>query len=415
MIPMLSLRSAIAAGTLFLAAGLTAALAAPEQDVSTRYEIRFEDLPKLGATPSSVNPPKRVARQPEDGLRVPQGFKADIFAEGLRHPRWMGLAPNGDVFLAEAGAGKITLLRDRDGDGKAETVTTYAKGFKRPHGIAFVEGAVLIADTEGIWSLEYGPGDTLAKKRRLLTRRGAFGGAPQNHWTRNIAVAPDRSALYVAIGSKSNISEEPRPHATVQKFDMDGGNQTTFAAGLRNPVGIAFYPGTDDLYVVVNERDGYGDAQVPDYLTRIEKGAFYGWPYAWLGPNPDPEMKGKRPDLVKKTKRPDLLFEAHSAPIGLVFYDETQFPESYRGDAFVALRGSWNSGEPTGYKIVRVKFENGRPAGWYDNFTVGFWKAGEDRAQVWGRPAGLLIAADGSLLIADDTGGTVWRVSYEGG
>ncbi|MFP4004942.1 MAG: PQQ-dependent sugar dehydrogenase, partial [Alphaproteobacteria bacterium] len=325
-----------------------------------------------------------------------------------------GLAPNGDVFLAQPEAGEVTLLRDADGDGKAEMKTTFAKGFKRPHGIAFVEGAVLIADIEGIWSLDYEPGDTRAEKRRRLTKRNAFGGAPGNHWTRNIAVAPDNSALYVAIGSMTNISEEPEPHATVQRFDMDGGNQTTFTAGLRNPVGIAFYPGTNHLYVVVNERDGYGDGMVPDYFTRIEEGEFFGWPYAWLGPNPDPKMKGKHPDLVKKTQVPDLLFEAHSAPIGLVFYDRDQFPKDYRGDAFVALRGSWNSGEPTGYKVVRVKFKDGEPTGWYENFAAGFWTAGEDKARVWGRPAGLLVAADGSLLIADDTGGTVWRVSWTG-
>ena len=197
-----------------------------------------------------------------------------------------------------------------------------------------------------------------------------------------------------------------------QVFDLDGGGQRTFASGLRNPVGIAFRPGGDALYVVVNERDGVGDEMVPDYLTRIEDGDFFGWPYAYLGPNPQPGYGDRRPDLVARTKLPDVLFRSHSAPIGLVFYDGKSFPDDYRGDAFVALRGSWNAAVPRGYMIVRVPFEDGRPAGGYQVFATGFWERGENTASVWGRPAGLAVAADGSLLIADDTGGVIWRISY---
>lgn len=385
----------------------------PDQAVGTRHQVRIADLPPPGATPSSVNPPERVERRPGDVLRVPKGFAVNAFAEGLDHPRWMGLAPNGDVFLAETFADKVTVLRDADGDGIAESRTTYAGGFNRPHGIAFVSGAVLVADLDGLWRFEYAPGERKGARRKRLTAPGAFG-TPGGHWSRNIAVAPDGKSVYVAIGSRGNIGEEPEPRATVQRFALDGTAQATFASGLRNAVGIAFYPGTNDLYVVVNERDGHGDGMVPDYLTRIRKGEFFGWPYAWLGPNPEPRLRGKRPDLVKRTKVPDLLFQAHSAPVGLVFYDAKQFPASYRGDAFVALRGSWNSSTPTGYKVVRVKFADRRPVGWYQNFAVGFWKTGTDKAQVWGRPAGLLVAADGSLLIADDTGKAVWRVSFRG-
>jgi glucose/arabinose dehydrogenase len=200
----------------------------------------------------------------------------------------------------------------------------------------------------------------------------------------------------------------------VQEFKADGSGQRTFAAGLRNPVGIAFYPGTSDLYVVVNERDGLGDGLVPDYLTRVQEGGFYGWPYAYIGRNPQPDYAERRPDLVQKTLVPDLLFESHSAPLGLVFYDGAQFPAVFRGGAFVALHGSWNAGKPTGYKVVFVPFRDKRPVGHYENFAVGFWAAGQQRAQVWGRPAGLAVAADGSLLIADDVGQTIWRVSYGG-
>jgi glucose/arabinose dehydrogenase len=217
------------------------------------------------------------------------------------------------------------------------------------------------------------------------------------------------------VGSASNVSEEPAPFATVQRFDADGKNQITFAAGLRNPVGIAFYPNTDDLYVTVNERDGLGDGLVPDYLTRVEQGAFYGWPYAYIGNNPDPDFGAKRPDLVAKTRAPDLLFESHSAALGLVFYDAAQFPPAYRGGAFVAFRGSWNALKPTGYKVVYVPFENGAPKGHYENFMTGLWVEGKGPARVYGRPVGLVVARDGSLLVADDTARVVWRVAYGGG
>jgi len=200
----------------------------------------------------------------------------------------------------------------------------------------------------------------------------------------------------------------------VQKVTADGHLQT-FAAGLRNPVGIAFYPGTNDLYVTVNERDGLGDGLVPDYFTRIRQGDFFGWPYAYIGRHPDPDYGAKRPDLVAKTKVPDVLFQSHSAPLGLVFYEGDQFPADYKGDAFVALHGSWNAAAPTGYKVVRIKFANGRPIGGYEDFLTGFWNGSTSPAQVWGRPAGLLVAKDGSLLVADDDGKTIWRVRYVGG
>jgi glucose/arabinose dehydrogenase len=199
----------------------------------------------------------------------------------------------------------------------------------------------------------------------------------------------------------------------VQKIAPDG-SHIVFASGLRNPVGMAFYPGSDDLYVTVNERDGLGDSLPPDYLTRIRQGEFFGWPYAYIGPHPDPDYGRKRPDLVARTKSPDVLFEAHSAPLGLVFYEGNQFPAEYRGNAFVALHGSWNSSRPTGYKVVRIKFQNGRPENVYEDFLTGFWDGSTSPAQVLGRPVGLAVARDGSLLIADDTGGVVWRVSYAG-
>jgi len=318
------------------------------------------------------------------------------------------------VFLAEPNAGAVVVLRDLDGDGKADLVRKYAEGFARPHGLAFHGGNLYVGDTKAVWKIAYKSGDTQGGARVPVTRPGAIGVAG-NHWTRDIAFARDGESFFVAIGSTGNVDEEPLPQASVQQFaTASGAPMGTFAAGLRNPVGIAVYPGTDDLYVTVNERDTYGNDLVPDYLTRVQKGDFFGWPYAYTGPHPDPQFGAKNPGLVKRTKLPDLLFQSHSAPLGLVFYDRTAFPADYRGGAFVALHGSWNRVPATGYKVVYVPFKDGRPEGHYITFASGFWKSGDRQARVWGRPAGLALAADGSLLVADDTAGLVWRISYNG-
>ena len=384
------------------------------QSPGERFMVRPDDLPAPYATPSASNPPQRVARPEGMGLNVPPGFAANAFADGLTHPRWLAVAPNGDVLLAESAIGRITLLRDADGDGRAETVATFLEGLSRPHGMAFRPGALYIADVNGVFRIPYQPGDIRARgEPRPITEPGALGPG-SGHWTRNIVFSPDGGKFYVAVGSRGNIGEEDEIRAAVLEFGADGGERRVYAGGLRNPVGIAFRPESDELWAVVNERDGLGDGLVPDYITRVVAGAFYGWPYAYIGRNPQPGFAERRPDLVQRTRVPDLLFQAHSAPIGLVFYSGESFPAEYRGDAFVALRGSWNSGQPTGYKIVRVPFRDGKPAGHYENFATGFWIAGKDTARVWGRPAGLAVAADGSLLIADDTGNSVWRVAWRG-
>ncbi len=394
-----------------LAAWGAAAWAEPPS-VGQRFEVRMGDLPPPYATASAANRSERIRRPRGATLEVPEGFRVNLFASGLAHPRWMTVAANGDVLLAQPRRGEVTLLRDADGDGVAERREVFAGGLDRPHGLAIERGHLYVADADGVWRYPYRAGQVSADQPpEAVTPRGAFGSGG-GHWTRNLVFSRDGSRFFVAIGSRGNIAEEAEPRATVQVFDADGTGQRTFASGLRNPVGIAFYPGTDDLYVVVNERDGLGDGLVPDYLARLRAGDFFGWPYAYLGANPQPGYADRRPDLVGRSKAPDVLFEAHSAPLGLVFYDAGQFPEEYRGDAFVAFHGSWNASRPTGYMIVRVPFENGRPVGRYEAFATGFWASGERRARVWGRPAGLAVAADGSLLIADDTGGAVWRVSY---
>ena len=380
----------------------------------TTYSVRPEDLPPPGATASASNPPRRVQRPEQAWPQVPPGFKVTLFAEGLGRARWLEVAPNGDVFLTQPRDGQITLLRDSKGDGKADIVQPFLKGLSNPHGMAFQPGAFYFADVRGVWRVPYEAGDQQASATpRLVTRPGALGGR-SGHSTRILAFDPTGERFYVAVGSAGNIAVEKTPRATVQVFDADGKNQADFATGLRNPVGLTFHPETGKLYTVVNERDGMGDELVPDYLTEVREGAFYGWPYAYIGPNPQPGFAERAPDLVAETVVPDLLFRSHSAPLGLVFYEGASFPADYQGDAFVALHGSWNAAKPRGYMVARVPFENGQPQGGYEAFMTGFWQGGSAPAQVWGRPAGLAVWQDGSLLIADDTAGVIWRVSYEG-
>jgi len=390
--------------------GMSAAFAM--ERVGQHYDVSPDNLPAPYATPAVSNPP-RIVRRAEDQIpEVPQGFEANAFATGLSNARWLAVANNGDVFLAEPRVGKITLLRDETDAGHATLVTTFASGFDEPHGMAFHDGYLYVADVSRVWRIPYRDGQTKAEASpEPVTAEGSFGSA-SGHWTRNIVFGPDGSHFYVSVGSFSNIGEDPEPRATIQEFDTSGKGQRTFASGLRNPVGIAFYPGTNELFAVVNERDGMGDELPGDFLTHVVRDGFYGWPYAYIGPHPQPGYGEKRPDLVKRAIVPDLLFRTHSAPLGLVFYTGNQFPETYRGDAFVALHGSWNAANPRGYMVVRVPFKEGRPVGGYESFVTGFWISGTDRAEVWGRPVGLALAKDGSLLIADDVSQSIWRVSH---
>ena len=400
-------RLALLAATLLLGAAGAFAADQPGQ----KFSISVNDLPKPYATPGVANPSQKIARP--DGVlpQVPAGFKIAIYATGLHDSRWLATAPDGDIFVAEPGIGRITRLHEAGG--KVEAVTV-ADGFKRPHGMAVTGNVLFVSDLTAVWKLTFPDGPLKPAKRERVTTAPDL--SPEgNHWTRNLAI-DSHGTIYIGIGSASNVGEDAPTRATVQTVNLDG-SLKTFASGLRNAVGLQFYPGTDDLFVTVNERDGLGDGLVPDYLTHVQRGAFYGWPYSYLGAHPDPDYGAKRPDLVAKAVVPDLLFHAHSAPLGLIFYEGAQFPASFKGDAFVALHGSWNSGAPTGYKVVRVPFKNGRPSGGYENFVTGFWdgaaKQGEP-AHVWGRPAGLTVMKDGSLLIADDVGKVVWRVSYGG-
>jgi glucose/arabinose dehydrogenase len=380
---------------------------AVEHEIGHRFRFDPANLPAPNLDRSARNGPQ-VIRYNGQGLSVPPGFTAAPFATGIDNPRRLLVLPDGDVLVAQQNAGAVLRLHD-DGSGHAVSRERYAGGFNEPYGLAWRNGELLVADQDAIWRVP-GPG----QQPQRVTREGVFG-ADRGHRNRPIAIDPQSGALFAGVGSIGNIAVEPQPKATIQHFAPDGSNQATYVSGTRNPTALAVNPQTGELWAGVQERDGLGDNLPSDYLIRPQSGGFYGWPYAYIGPHPQPGFADRAPDKVASTIVPDLLFQAHSSLLDLVFYSAGQFPQQYRGGAFAALKGSWNRSLPTGYKIVFVPFANGRPAGYYENFATGFWASGLDRAEVWGRPAALAVAKDGSLLVADDTGGTIWRIAYTGG
>ena len=405
-----------------------------EHEIGRRFHIDPNDLPAPKTGPIVTD---RSLVVPYDGqsLQLPPGFTATLFAKGLVHPRRLLVLPNGDVLVAEQSAGYLTLLRD-DGEGHVKWIDRHVEDLNRPYGLAWRGDELLVADQDGIWRVPHVLGalragrpvptqraDQLPPDERkpvpgaygaeMLTKKGVFG-IVQGHQNRHLTIDPKSGALFVGVGSSGNLGVEPEPKATIQRFDADGSNQMTYASGTRNPTALAFHPQTGELWAVVQERDGLGDNLPSDYLIRVQQGGFYGWPYAYIGKHPQSGFAQLAPDKVDATITPDLLFQAHSSLLDLVFYEADQFPPEYKGSLFVALKGSWNRSEPTGYKIARVPFKDGRPEGYYENFATGFWASGEQRAEVWGRPAALAVTKDGSLLVADDTGGTIWRITYKG-
>jgi glucose/arabinose dehydrogenase len=376
------------------------------------YEIKPSDLPPPNATPDAENPPRVVPQPAGAQLQLPPGFKISTFAEGeFKRPRWMALAPNGDVFVADPGANSIFILRDTNGDGVAETRFTFASNLNLPFGMAFWRDYFYVANTNAVVRFRYKPGQTKAEGEPEQIAE-LPGKGYREHWTRNILFSPDGTKLYATVGSVSNVSVEEEPRASILEFNPDGTGRRIYASGTRNPIGLAFRPGTRTLWAAVQERDRLGDDLVPDFVTAIQDGGFYGWPYAYADQREDPRRKGERPDLVRKTIVPDVLIQAHSAVLGLVFYDGQMFPEEYRGDAFVALHGSWNRTKRTGYKIIRIRLKDGKAVGGYDDFVTG-WMLDENRREVWGRPVGLLVLKDGSMLLTDDGANKIWRITYQ--
>jgi glucose/arabinose dehydrogenase len=383
-------------------------------------KISISELPPPYKTESASRPPEVIPIPEKPSFQVPPGFKVNIFAENLESPRWLALTPTGEVLVTETKENRIRLLKDSNKDGVADRRTTFLSeknGLNIPFGMSFSQDSFFVGNTDAVLRFPYKKGqqqiNASGKKITDLTPGGY-----NQHWTRNALVAPDGKKLYVSVGSKSNADEEELPRASVQVMNLDGSERQTFASGLRNPVGLAFHPQSRELYATVNERDGLGDDLVPDYLTRVRAGEFYGWPYAYLKPNLlDPrhlqDNKSTRPDLAAKTKTPDVLFQAHSAALGLQFYNRQSFPAKYRQGAFVAFRGSWNRDRGTGYKIVFVPFDaKNRPKGYYEDFLTGFL-TDVTVPTTWGRPVGLLVLPDGSLLFTEEANHRIYRIQYE--
>jgi len=368
-------------------------------------------------------------------LTAPAGFTVNLFADTLQFARFMALAPNGDVFLAEPfrGAGRITLLRDADHDGVAETRETFAAGLNRPFGLAFWKNYLYVGNNDSVVRFGYETGQTKARgdAEKIVDLPPSDAALDQdtatrlkiditqtrgyNHWTRNVIFNPAGTKMYVTVGSATNATpERDARRAAINEYSPDGRAHRVFASGLRNPVGLAYFPGTNTLWTAVNERDQLGDDLVPDYITSVRDGGFYGWPYSYIGAHVDPTVNPQRSDLMAKAVVPDVLLPSHSAALGLIFYTGSQFPAEYRNSAFVALHGSINRSTLSGYRVVRVPFRNGKPAGPPENFLTGFIARDDEEKQAWGRPVGLLQMPDGSILVSDDGGNRIWRVSYKG-
>ena len=401
----------------------------------TRRLIRPQDIPPPDTAASAGNFATNVRRNGQTPV-VPAGFAVSLFASGLSHPRLIRVAPNGDVFAAESADGRVRILRPSGG--RAASATVFADGLLNPFGIAFYPPGpdpqwVYVGNTDSVVRFPYRDGDLEARgPAEIIVPHLPAGGG---HRTRDVVFSPDGRTMYVSVGSASNVGEgmerlgdaqlrawqsghppgaawgRETDRADVLAFDPQGKNGRIFATGIRNCVGMAVTPGSGELWCSTNERDGLGDDIVPDYITRVREGAFYGWPWYYIGPNEDARHPGERPDLKNQITVPDVLIEAHSASLEMTFYDGTQFPADHRGNIFAAEHGSWNRSKRTGYKVIRVIVKDGVPTGEYEDFATGFVVSD---AEVWGRPVGVTVDKDGALLVSEDASGTIWRITYSG-
>lgn len=398
-----------------------------------RRKITIDDLSPPLATPAVASRSEVVGRPAGATPKVPKNFRVELFASGFEGPRALRVAPNGDIFISETRGGRIRVLRTPEGGRAPAQASLFASGLERPYGLAFYPPGpdpryVYVSTPTQVLRYPYRNGDLAAAGEAEIVVSSLPAGG---HWTRAIAFSPDGGTLFVAVGSKSNVAEgeaflesaglsdppeitgasfaSERDRADVLAFDPDGKNRRIYATGLRNCSGLTIRSTSRELWCVVNERDMLGDDLPPDYATSVKEGAFYGWPWYYIGGHADPRHAGERPELADKVTTPDVLIQAHSAPLGIAFYEGSQFPREYRGDAFVALHGSWNRAKRTGYKVIRLIFSAGKPTGEYEDFLVGFVL---DETRVWGRPVDVAVAPDGSLLVSEDANGTIWRVSY---
>jgi glucose/arabinose dehydrogenase len=388
-------------------------------------KITVADLPKPNTEKSVDNGPDLIPRPVKAWPQAPPGFKVELYARGLLNPRIIRTAPNGDFFVAESRAGEVKVFRGVAKDGTAEQVEIFARGLRQPFGIAFYPPGpdpqwVYVANTDSVVRFPYRNGDLKARGAQQHIADLPGGGRLRGggHWTRDIAFSRNDKKMWVSVGSRSNNDDtdnNPAEHerAAILEFNPDGSGRRIFAWGIRNAVGIAVNPKTGELWASVNERDELGDNLPPDYITHIQPNGFYGWPWYYIGGHQDPSHVGKHPELKDKVIVPDVLIQAHNASLGMTFYDGQQFPREYEGDIFAAEHGSWNKSVRTGYEVIRVPLHQpGHATGEYEDFLTGF--VTED-GQVWGRPVGVAVATDGSLLVTDDGSNSIWRVSYTGG
>jgi len=392
---------------------------APSLKPGTFHKITPADLPQPFATSSSQNGARMVPRPANAWPHAPAGFQVELYATKLSGPRKILTAPNGDLLVAASGAGEIQIFRGRDADGRPAQVSTFASGLHRPFGIAFYPpGAspqwVYIGNTDSVVRFAYQSGDLKARTaaETIVPHLPSGGG----HWTRDVAFSQDGRSLLVAVGSASNVDDpgvQPREQnrADILEYTTEGKFVGIYASGIRNPVGLGINPATGELWCSTNERDGLGDNLVPDYVTHVQRGGFYGWPYFYIGGHPDPRLEGRHGELRDKTIVPDVLLTPHNASLALMFYQGSEFPPQYRGDLFAAEHGSWNRSVRSGYEVIRVPLEAGHASGVYEDFLTGFVLPNGD---VWGRPVGVAMAKDGALMVTDDGSNSIWRITYAG-
>ncbi|MFX1703924.1 sorbosone dehydrogenase family protein [Chitinophaga sp. CC14] len=397
-----------------------------------------DSLPAPGATPSVTNFSNVIGWKNDSKPIAPEGFVVNKFADGLKNPRWIYVAPNGDIFVSEAHAikrfsqevinsvsgksksennsitaNRITMFRDTNQDGVPDERHVFLEKLNQPMGMLILNDKFYVANTDALVQYPYTAGMTEMKaegKKILDLPAGGY----NNHWARNVIRSEDGTKLYVSVGSGTNAAEHgmenEKNRANILEVNPDGTGVRVYASGLRNPVGMDWAPGTHTLWTVVNERDQLGNDLVPDYFTSVKDGAFYGWPYSYFGQHEDPGLKGQAPELVKSALVPDFALMAHSASLGLHFYKGTAFPEKYRNGAFIGQHGSWNRDYLSGYKVIYVPFKDGKPAGKAEDFLTGFI-ANEVKSEVHGRPVCVTMAKDGALLVSDDASNTIWRVA----
>jgi glucose/arabinose dehydrogenase len=382
----------------------------------TTHKITLADLPQPFATKSAGNGPKVVARPEKVWPQVPSGFKVDLYASGLNNPRLIRRAPNGDLFVAESNPGDIKIFRGINKEGKPDLAATFADGLHRPFGINFYPPGpnpqwVYVGNTDSVVRFPYQNGDVKARGASEYIADLPHG---SGHYTRDIQFTADGKKMFVSVGSGSNVDDpdttpEEKNRADILEFNPDGSDMRVFAYGIRNAVGLAVNSQTGELWCSVNERDALGDNLVPDYITHVEEGGFYGWPWWYMGGHQDPRHAGKHPELKDKVITPDVILNPHNASLEMTFYDGKQFPAEYQGDIFAAEHGSWNRSVRVGYELIRVPLhQTGHSTGEYEDFMTGFVV---DNGHVWGRPVGVAVAPDGSLLVTDDGSNSIWRIA----